>query len=186
MFLENLNEMISKNLKKIRTEKNLSLDKLSNLTDVSKSMLGQIERGETNPTISTVWKIANGLKVSFSSLINEFQEDTIHIKKSYSNAIVADEGRYRAYPLFPYDSVKKFEIYKIDIDKGGMLSSEPHPYGTYEYITVFSGKLMIISNGEKYSLSEGDSLKFKADKNHSYHNVSDEMVSISMVIYYDH
>ena len=39
-------------------------------------MIGQIERGESSPTLTTIWKIANGLKVSFTSLINNPQPDT--------------------------------------------------------------------------------------------------------------
>jgi len=69
--MKDLNKAISKNLKKIRKKKDLSLDALSNLTGVSKSMLGQIERGEVNPTISTILKISNGLKVSFTSLLKK-------------------------------------------------------------------------------------------------------------------
>ena len=57
----NINLVISMNLKHIREERKLSLDKVAKMTGVSKSMLGQIERGDSNPTIATVWKIANGL-----------------------------------------------------------------------------------------------------------------------------
>ena len=60
---------IAKNLLKIRKEKGLSLEKTAELTGVSKAMLGQIERNESNPTVSTLWKIAKGLKISFSSLL---------------------------------------------------------------------------------------------------------------------
>ena len=65
-----LNEVIATNLKRIRTAKKMSLDNVANLTGVSKSMLGQIERGDSSPTITTIWKITNGLKISFSSLMN--------------------------------------------------------------------------------------------------------------------
>ena len=51
--MDNLNLIIANNLKRIRDERKLSLDKVADLTGVSKSMLGQIERGESNPTIST-------------------------------------------------------------------------------------------------------------------------------------
>src|SRR5690554_5668235 len=61
--------VIAKNLKAIRESKKLSLEKVAELTGVSKTMIGQIERGESAPTITTIWKIANGLKVSFTSLI---------------------------------------------------------------------------------------------------------------------
>ena len=49
--------MIGEQLKKIRKQKNLTLEQVSALTSVSKPMLGQIERGRSVPTITTLWKI---------------------------------------------------------------------------------------------------------------------------------
>ena len=57
----NLNEIIAVNLKRLRAERGFSLGKLSELSGVSKVMLSQIEKGESNPTINTLWKIAGGL-----------------------------------------------------------------------------------------------------------------------------
>ena len=62
---------IAANAKRIREEKKLTLDAAASATGVSRSMLAQIEKGEVNPTISVVWKIANGYKVSFTSLVEE-------------------------------------------------------------------------------------------------------------------
>ena len=45
-------------------QKKLTLDAAAGLTGVSRSMLAQIEKGEVNPTISVLWKIANGYKSS--------------------------------------------------------------------------------------------------------------------------
>ena len=61
--MDHLNELIAENLKDIRKGKGLSLEQVSSLTTISKSMLSQLERGEVNPTISTVYKLALGLKV---------------------------------------------------------------------------------------------------------------------------
>ena len=58
-----LDKNIALNLKRIRKSKNMSLDMLAERTGVSKSTLGQIERGESNPTVSTIGKIVEGLKV---------------------------------------------------------------------------------------------------------------------------
>lgn len=53
------------------------------MSGISKTMLGQIERGESNPSIATVWKIANGLKISFTALIHEPKSDTtIHLREN--------------------------------------------------------------------------------------------------------
>ena len=53
--------IVAKNIRRLREESKLSMDELSKLSGVSKSMLAQIERGEENPTISTLWKLSNGI-----------------------------------------------------------------------------------------------------------------------------
>ena len=60
--------IVAKNIRRLREESKLSMDELSKLSGVSKSMLAQIERGEENPTISTLWKLSNGMKVPFDAL----------------------------------------------------------------------------------------------------------------------
>lgn len=58
---------IGERLKEIRANRVLTLDDTAKITGVSKPMLGQIERGQSIPTITTLWKIATGLKVPLSS-----------------------------------------------------------------------------------------------------------------------
>jgi transcriptional regulator with XRE-family HTH domain len=182
--LENLNDIVAKNLRNIREEKKLSLDKVAELTGVSKSMLGQIERGESNPTITTVWKIANGLKISFTTLINTPQPDTVIIDRGDIEPLVEDNGRYRLYPHFPYEDGRRFEIYTVEIEKGGYLSADAHAEGTQEFITVFDGELTIRVDGQESAVKAGDSIRFKADKAHSYHNSGNMLVRLCLVISY--
>jgi XRE family transcriptional regulator, regulator of sulfur utilization len=182
--LENLNEIVAKNLRSIREEKKLSLDKVAELTGVSKSMRGQIERGESNPTITTVWKIANGLKISFTTLINTPQHDTVIINRSEVEPLIEDNGKYRLYPYFPYEDGRRFEVYSVEIEKGGYLSADAHQEGTQEFITVFDGELTIRVNDQEYAIKDGDSIKFKADKPHTYHNSGNKLAKVSLVIYY--
>jgi len=92
--VENLNSIIADNFKAIRIQRGLSLDNVASLTGVSKSMLGQIERGESNPTIATLWKIANGLKVSFSSLVQRPVEENKVIYRSDVAPISFEGSRY--------------------------------------------------------------------------------------------
>lgn len=182
--MENLNEIVAKNLKSIREEKKLSLDKVAELTGVSKSMLGQIERGESNPTITTVWKIANGLKISFTTLINTARQDTVIIDRSEIEPLMEDNGKYRLYPYFPYEDGRRFEVYSVEIEKGGYLSADAHGSGTQEFITVFDGELTIRVNEQEYTVKEGNSIRFRADKAHAYHNSGSKLARVSMVIYY--
>lgn len=182
--MEALNSIIAENLKKIRTEQGLSLDKVSKLSGVSKSMLGQIERGESNPTISTVWKIANGLKISFSSLLNQAANPTVIMTEEDVTPMTADNGNYKIYPYFPFEEGRNFEMYKIVVKAGGKLMAEAHNKGIVEYITAFYGDIKLVIDGEDFIVKKGSSIRFRADRPHGYENQGDTTVELSVVIYY--
>lgn len=176
--------VVAENVKAIRTKKRLTLDAAAALTGVSRSMLAQIEKGEVNPTISVLWKIANGYKVSFTSLVENGQQEVAVLRQAETKPLAEDEGRYVNYPLFPFDDEHLFETYRIHIKPGGQLSAQPHLEGSEEYITVFAGQLRITVDGQDYELSMGDSIRFHADVAHAYQNPGTEDTELSMLIYY--
>lgn len=183
-FMEEIHLILAKNLKAYRERKKLSLEKVSEITGVSKTMIGQIERGESSPTITTIWKIANGLKISFTSLIHQSQPDTKVILKKEVQVLTEDNGKYRVYPYFPFQDESRFEVYSVEIEPGGFLSSDSHGEGTEEYITVFDGELRIQVNTIEYLIRNGDSIRFKADRPHAYQNTGETLTRLSMTIYY--
>jgi len=182
--MQEIHLVIAKNLKLLRESKKLSLEKVAELTGVSKTMIGQIERGESAPTITTIWKIANGLKISFTSLINQPQPDTIVVSKGDIQVLSEDDGKYRVYPHFPFEDDKRFEVYSVEIDPGGFLRADAHMEGGEELLTIFDGELMIRVKDEEYTVRSGDSIRFKADRPHSYENPGDILTRLSMVLYY--
>ncbi|QDR82418.1 helix-turn-helix domain-containing protein [Sporomusa termitida] len=182
--MQDLNLIIANNLKQIRAEKKLSLEKAADITGVSKSMLGQIERGESSPTINTIWKIATGLKVSFTSIINSPQDEAMVVHKAEIDPLVEDHGRCKVYPVFPYADDRRFEMYIVEIEPGGRLSTDTHGDKTQEFITVAEGELTLLTNDKEYIVPKGDSVTFRADKRHTYHNPGTGLVRLSMVIHY--
>lgn len=182
--MDMINLLVAENLKRLREERKLSLDAVSRQSGVSKSMLGQIERGEVSPTISTVWKIANGLEVSFTALTSRPETDYEVMDSNDMQPLLEDGGKYRNFPMFSFDGGRRFEILYIELDAGSRLDAEAHPAGTQEFITAFSGQLVVSVNNETFSIGDGASLRFKADRPHRYQNTGDEMCRLSMVIYY--
>ncbi|MFB6804626.1 helix-turn-helix domain-containing protein [Peribacillus butanolivorans] len=182
--MEEINLILAKNLKAVRESKKLSLERVAELTGVSKTMIGQIERGGSSPTITTIWKIANGLKISFTSLINNPQPDTKVVLRSDIQTLSEDNGKYRVYPYFPFEDDKRFEVYSIEIEKGGFLSADSHREGTEEFLTVFEGELTVRVNNNEYTIRNGDSIRFKADKPHDYLNSGETLTRLSMILYY--
>ncbi|WP_107923909.1 helix-turn-helix domain-containing protein [Lysinibacillus parviboronicapiens] len=182
--MEEIHLILARNLKAIREKEKLSLEKVSQLSGVSKTMIGQIERGESSPTLTTIWKIANGLKISFTTLINNPQPDTKVILRDEVQVLPEDNGKYRVYPYFPFQDDCRFEMYTVEIDKDGKLKADAHREGTEEFITVFEGELTICVNDSEYCLKKGDAIRFKADRPHTYFNSGETLTKLSMTIYY--
>lgn len=177
-------EAISANLKEARENRGLSLDQLAELTGVSKSMLRQIETGKSSPTIATIWKIANGLHLSFTALLRK-PEVRAEVKSFKAGSILtAEEEKYRLYPLVPFDPHQSFETYYFEIDPGTTYSGEPHQGDIYEYVFVTRGQLEIMVADKTFTLRENEFLKFEANHSHSYKCISNTMATAIMQLSY--
>lgn len=182
--MEQMNRNIGMQLKKIRKERSLSLDDVAKATDVSKAQLAQIEKGEANPTVSTLWKIAAGLKISFSSLLQPSK--TLFQKYSVdpSTYVSEEDGKYRVYSIIPYDPERGWEFYKIEMEPGIIHKSEPHTEGVEETVTVIKGEAIVQCGELRDHLVEGETLVFSATEPHQYENPTDEVTVLHLIIQY--
>lgn len=178
-----LEKRISKTLKHLRESKGWSLDAASKKTEVSKSMLGQIERGESSPTISTLWKIASGFDVSFSSFIEDSKPQEI-TRKVEMKQIHPHDDLIRVMTLFPYDKALKFEVFIIELLPGCEHISPAHQKGVIENVSVSKGEIEVLV-GKKWSkvrLNEG--LRFDANQVHGYRNKTSNTAVFYDIIHY--
>jgi transcriptional regulator with XRE-family HTH domain len=175
---------ISTNLQKIRDNRGLSLDQLSALTGVSKSMLRQIETGKSSPTIATIWKIANGLRVSFTTLLKEPVVQAEVRPFRGEKPLTAEFDHYRLFPLIPFDPQKSFETYYVEIDPGTVFLGEPHEVNVYEYVFVTKGKFQISVEDKIFVINENEYLQFQANCHHKYKCIGEKMASAIMQICY--
>ena len=169
------------NLKRIRTARKMSLDELAEQTGVSKSMLGQIERGESNPTLGTMGKIVSGLRVEFEDLIHEPDLEAYEV--DHTKLIPSKEvpGQYCVYNYFPFEKKRNFEIYVIEIQPGGVYYSGAHGEKTTEYIIGIEGILKLKVRDAEYTVAPQDALLFESDVEHSYINETNEKVRLLSV-----
>lgn len=186
--MKNPVEQVSKSLKQLRGRLKWSLDRAARETGVSKAMLGQIERGESSPTIATLWKIATGLSVSLSSLLEPSPDGveppvTLFRDAASIRQPIAEDGMLVA-PLYPFDPRVAFEYFELTFPASYERLSEAHKAGVIEYVTVTEGKMEILSEGEWHALEKGQSLRFNADRPHGYRNLTGEQSVIMSVIYY--
>lgn len=175
---------VGKELKNIRQKRGLTLDEASALTGVSKPMLGQIERGQSSPTINTLWKIATGLKLPLSSLLREQESGFAAANPSAENMISEEGGAMRAYTLFPFDPLRSFEAFYIEFDAGCRHRSEGHCDNVEETVFVISGRLDVTVNGHTVTLSANEAARFPAGTEHIYANPYDEPCRVYNTIFY--
>lgn len=180
----NVNEIISNNLKKLRLERNLSLGQLAELSGVSKVMLSQIEKGESSPTINTIWKIASGLQVSYTKLIDAPLDNSVVIRKSDSKIQFENKDSFRSYCYYTTNPNRDFELFKLEMEPNSKKVSDGHTTKTQEYILVVGGELTLRHNGQKYVLQAGDSIHFDCSLPHTFINKQDTLLEFIDIIYY--
>ena len=179
-----MNLRIGEKLKGVRLARQLTLDEAAALTGVSKPMLGQIERGQSVPTVTTLWKIATGLKTPLSSFLEEGEGDYAVTAPDRDHVILGDGGKMRAYPLFFFDPVRSVETFCIEFDPGCRHASPKHNDGVEEHLFVLRGKLQMVLGGDRVTVEERQALRFRADIPHAYENVFSEICEVYNMIFY--
>ena len=179
--MKNIGANIADNLKRLRLERHLSLSRLAEMAQVSKVILSQIEKGDTNPTINTIWKIAKGLQVPYTLLIDEHHPDTQVITRADAQEQSSEDGTYRIFCYFQKSLHRSFELFRLVMAPGSSYASIGHMDKSREYILVGSGSLILDLNGRRYILQAGDALTFDASAPHVYMNEETQSTTATII-----
>ncbi|NUP14213.1 MAG: helix-turn-helix transcriptional regulator [Polyangiaceae bacterium] len=180
---QDLTPVVGKNLRRFRAERGLSLEGLSKVSGVSRAMLGQIELGQSTPTINVVWKIARALDMPFSALISEERNaGTWVLPRAKARLLTSKDGVFTSRALFPMDRPRHVEFYELRLAAGGREDAEPHPQGTTENLIVSKGRVALAIDGDRRLLDEGDAIFFEADVPHTYENVDAKTEAIMHLV----
>jgi transcriptional regulator with XRE-family HTH domain len=163
--------IVGANLRRLRTRRGLSLERLAQSSGVSRAMLGQIELGQSAPTINVLWKIARALEVTFSALIStRTQSGALVLRASESKLLTSKDRAFSSRALFPFDEPRRVEFYELRLAAGAVEDADAHPPGTGENLVVTAGTVEIDVAGDTHKLEAGDSILFEADTAHAYRN----------------
>jgi len=164
--------IVGSNLRRLRKAQGHSLERLAELSGVSRAMLGQIETGKSVPTVSLLWKIADALGVPVTTLIaTGHGSTTVVLPKERTAVLASRSGASTRRPLFPLDRFRGTEFYELRFGPCHREAAEPHASGSRANLVVATGTLRITIGGEPArTLEEGDAVLFEADVPHSYEN----------------
>lgn len=184
--MNSISKRISLILKDLRKTRQWSLDKAAQNTGVSKAMLGQIEREESSPTISTLWKIASGFDMPFSVFIDDPYQESHHFihRTGQTQQIHPKDEKMRVKSLFPFDERLHCEMFLIELLPTCEHLSPPHQSGVIEHVIVADGSMEMLVNGQWHALKKGEGLRFEANQPHGYRNLENTVAIIHNIIHY--
>jgi transcriptional regulator with XRE-family HTH domain len=182
---EDLAFVVGQNLRRLRTRRGLSLERLAKSSGVSRAMLGQIELGRSVPTINLLWKVARALDIPFAALISRSTtRGTTVLRLDKAKTLASQNGRFVSRALFPFDGERKVEFYELRLAVDTIEEADPHPPGTAENLVVTQGTVEISAGGDVHRLQSGDAILFEADVPHSYRNVGGSEAVMYLVMTY--
>ena len=177
-------KVIGGNVRKKRHERHWSLDELADSSGVSKATLSQIESGRVNPTVATLWKIAQSLETELSQLIRNEGEifRTFSVTRSGDLPRLTGTTGVEIKVLSPITMAGKLELYFLTLEPGAVLASEAHEPGSCELITVISGEVEVEAGRNSVRLESGDVLNYQCDTSHRISNPGRSAAVLHMVV----
>jgi transcriptional regulator with XRE-family HTH domain len=172
-------------LQRMRLARGLTLEDLSRIAGVSKSMLSQIEREKANPTIAITWRLANALGVQIGELLSSEVRSADQIRLVEAHEIPTLPGAHAGYSLRilgPMELAGKYEWYELTLQPGGELASQAHDPGTSEHLTIVTGTVELEVGGEKKKVKHGATARYAADQDHVIRNAGKTEAKALMVV----
>jgi XRE family transcriptional regulator, regulator of sulfur utilization len=172
-------------IQRLRAERGMTLDDLSRVAGVSKSMLSEIERDKANPTIAVAWRLANALGFGLDRLLSSGQREpeTLRVVPPHDTPkLTGETDRYTLRILGPMELAGRFEWYELVVAPGGALVSNAHDPGAQEHLTVLHGTLEVEVDGQSRRLRTGDTARYSADRTHAIRNAGKQAATALMVV----
>ncbi|MBE7564120.1 MULTISPECIES: helix-turn-helix domain-containing protein [Acidithiobacillus] len=172
-------QTIARNIQTIRGKSGLTLSGLAQHSGIAKSTLSLLERGQGNPTIETVWAIANALNVPFSHII-----DGVEAVKSFSED--GDQDREKVRFVERYGTNPQIEVYEMTIAEGHSRVSSAHPPGVFERVIALRGEMYVGNETDGTLLRPGQSHAFAGDSEHTYTALNGPSTALVLIEYREH
>lgn len=180
-----MSDTLGKTIQRLRKAYNMSLGELSEQSGVAKSIISQIERNETNPTLGTVYRLSKALDTTIDEVLRE--EDTSgsfieHQARPAVPILESEDGLCRLAIIGPLNLVETIQWYDFRAQPKGVLESDPHPLGTIEHLYVITGTLDVTVGEETRSIKTGEALRYRGDRPHKIVNTGADVAHATMVL----
>ena len=170
-------------IRRLRTEKQMSLRELSRRAGVSSTQISEIERNLTAPTIPTLMKIISALGADTSIFFERRNELQVSVtRKNERPEIIDRKNNVYIQSLTRGITNSKLKVILAHPPPGAENIKGGYKHPGEELIYVIKGKIQVMIENEAYILEEGDSLHFHGELRHTIKNITDGEVELLSVI----
>ncbi|WP_104161976.1 helix-turn-helix domain-containing protein [Arthrobacter sp. ZGTC212] len=170
------NELVSRNIRRFRLERDLSLGELAARAGLSKQTLSKVEAGVGNPTVETLERIGQGLGVGMLRLLTEWGTQVHLSPAAGASWRAAQAGQARHLDRVYGSGYVRTQLLRIEEGTERRVV-EPGGTGTLHQLYVISGVLEAGPEADLRILGAGDFLRFPGDVRHGYRAVDGPSVS---------
>ncbi|MGD1059545.1 MAG: XRE family transcriptional regulator [Solirubrobacteraceae bacterium] len=179
--------VIGARVKALREAAGLSLRDLSERSGVSAPMLSQVERGETSPTLTVAARIAAGLDLRLSQLLRLDEGDSVTVVRAGERQRGGNKKRGHSFEvLTSAQPGQRAELSRHTLASGGATGAadDPpmHEPGSRETALVEKGAIVLVCDGQRYELRDGDCVTFDADLPHHFENPTKQEAAFLAVV----
>jgi len=178
---------IGARVRALRESSSLSLRDLAERSGVSAPMLSQVERGETSPTLTVANRIAAGLELRLSQLLRLDEDGAVTVVSSAQRQHGGNARRgHRFEVLTSGEPGQRAELSRHKLAPGGSTGAHDdppmHEPGSRETALVERGSPVLVCDGQRFELLEGDCVTFDADLPHHFENPGEEAAVLLAVL----
>ncbi len=179
--------VIGARVRALRESSSLSLRELAQRSGVSAPMLSQVERGETSPTLALAARIAAGLDLRLSQLLRLDEDGAVTIVRRRERRLGGNARRgHRFEVITAAQPGQRAELSRHTLASNGTTGAadDPpmHEPGSRETALVESGAVVLVCDGKRYELTEGDCVTFDADLPHHFENPSSDAEAVFLAV----
>jgi XRE family transcriptional regulator, regulator of sulfur utilization len=162
---------LGKQIQGLREERGMTLQDLAGASSVSVSMLSAVERGQKAATVTVLDRIASGLGVPLSALVDLTDDSTVIVRRAAEQDVIDEPGGWRRTILTPVVPGVNFEWIRTTLPAGCDPGWYPaYAPGSHEFVVVDTGTVRLRLDHREIDLNAGDSAYFAADVRHGYAN----------------
>lgn len=161
-------EIISAGLIRERQRANLSLAEVARRAGIAKSTLSQLESGNGNPSLETLWALCVALEIPFARLMEPESSKMQIIRCGEGPMVTAELADYKAVLLATCPPGARRDVYLLITQPGSERVSRPHHPGSVEHIIITQGRALVGLTGTAVELGAGDYISYPADQEHLF------------------